>query len=61
MGIGRREVVAEVHEGEAELLVGLAWTELLWNGGSTAACARRRSGWSGGGVLRRQSEEKAKE
>ena len=37
VGIGRREVVAKVHEGEAELLVGLAWAELLWNGGSTAA------------------------
>ena len=37
VGIGRREVVGKVHEGEAELLVGLAWAELLWNGGSTAA------------------------
>ena len=44
MGIGRREVVGKVREGEAELLVGLAWAELLWNGGLTAACARRRSG-----------------
>ena len=37
VGIGRREVVGKVHEGEAELLVGLAWAELLWNGESTAA------------------------
>jgi hypothetical protein len=37
VGIGRGEVVGKVREGEAELLVGLAWAELLWNGGSTAA------------------------
>ena len=37
VGIGRREVVGKVREGETELLVGLAWAELLWNGGSTAA------------------------
>ena len=35
--IGRREVVGKVREGEAELLVGLACAELLWNGESTAA------------------------
>ena len=37
VGIGRGEGVGKVREGEAELLVGLAWAELLWNSGSTAA------------------------
>jgi hypothetical protein len=37
VGIGRGEGVGKVREGEAELLVGLVWVELLWNGRSTAA------------------------
>ena len=44
---GRGEVVCELHEVEAKLMVGSAWAEEGCSGGFTAASSLPAFGWSG--------------
>ena len=61
MRFGRGEMAWELREGEARLMVGAVGVERVWGGGSAAGWSSPGFKQGGGGVLRRGSEERARE
>ena len=61
MRIGRGETVWELREGEARLMVGDVGVERACSGGSAAGWSSPGFKRGGGGVLRRGSEDRARE